>query len=180
MAANLQFFTLPMEIIGFALALIEVRFPKAAQRLARFVAGLAEPIARIRASGNGGPGGAADQLAEAALERSLKALLTRVITIGLVVVVIYFLVGLLIRASAGGATLGWAVGEVIALAVTSVFVVVALVVVSLAVYFSVTAGSDFIQRFVAGRAVGTLGILIAGIGVLGECYQLATYMLVGG
>ena len=28
-------------------------------------------------------------------------------------------------------------------------------------------------RFVSNRAVGTLGIIIAGIGVLGEVYQLA-------
>ena len=33
-------------------------------------------------------------------------------------------------------------------------------------------------NFVEGRAVGTLGIIIAGLGVLGEGYQFTALMLV--
>ena len=44
-------------------------------------------------------------------------------------------------------------------------------------YFLVVGGSDFARRFVAGRAIGTLGILIAGLGLLGELYQLLTQII---
>jgi hypothetical protein len=102
-----------------------------------------------------------------------------VITVGLVIVVAYFLIGLLARLVAGEATADWAVGQGIAFVVTAVVTTVTIVVVTLALYFGVTAGTDFIQRFVAGRAVGKLGIVIAGIGVLGERYQLATHIVIG-
>jgi hypothetical protein len=36
----------------------------------------------------------------------------------------------------------------------------------------------FADAFVEGRAVGTLGIIIAGFGVLGEAYQFTALMLV--
>jgi len=36
----------------------------------------------------------------------------------------------------------------------------------------------FAVRFVEDRAVGTMGIIIASLGVLGEAYQLATQILV--
>ncbi|MCZ6656507.1 MAG: hypothetical protein O7C67_04370 [Gammaproteobacteria bacterium] len=36
----------------------------------------------------------------------------------------------------------------------------------------------FAVKFVTNRAVGTLGIIIAGFGVLGEAYQLTTQLMV--
>ena len=60
-AANLQFFALPMEIVGFSLALIEVRYPETAKRLARVMARLAEPIARIRTQAEAGSRDAAEK-----------------------------------------------------------------------------------------------------------------------
>lgn len=36
----------------------------------------------------------------------------------------------------------------------------------------------FADRFVEGRAVGTFGMILAGIGVLGEAYQFTTQLVV--
>jgi hypothetical protein len=52
-----------------------------------------------------------------------------------------------------------------------------LVIRGLTLFFLVVGGSDFAQRFVAGRAIGTLGILIAGLGLLGELYQFVTQLV---
>ncbi len=58
----------------------------------------------------------------------------------------------------------------------SFFYVVLLPIAGLA---SVVLGITFFAvKFVTNRAVGTLGIIIAGFGVLGEAYQLTTQLMV--
>ena len=58
--------------------------------------------------------------------------------------------------------LGWLLGFGIDYVVSVIVAIVSLVILGLTVFFVVVGGSDFARRFVAGRAIGTLGILIAG------------------
>jgi len=62
----------------------------------------------------------------------------------------------------------WAVN----VAVTIITVVIVLVILGVTAFFVVVGGSDLVNRFVAGRAVGTLGVVLAAVGLLGETYQL--------
>ena len=54
---------------------------------------------------------------------------------------------------------------------------ITLVIIGITTFFLVVGGTDFAKRFVAGRAIGTLGILIAGLGLLGELYQFVTQLV---
>jgi hypothetical protein len=49
LAARLQYVTFPLELIGFTLALIEVRFPKAAAYLTGRIELLSMPLQELRA-----------------------------------------------------------------------------------------------------------------------------------
>lgn len=172
-AALLQYLTFPMEVAGFTLALIEVRFPAAAQRIARAIARLAYPLEALRGEADS----AERHGGRSVLARGLNALLSRVLTIGFLAVATWYLFGAAAAVLAGEASTAWAVGQLIGFLVTVVVTVVALTVACLAVYFAVTGGSDFVQRFVAGRAVGTLGLLIAAVALLGEGYQFAANLV---
>lgn len=167
-AARLQYVTFPLEAIGLTLALIELRYPRAAAWLTRRIERLATPMDALR------QGGEADQ---GALERSLEALLSRLLTAGFVVLTgVYFLRGLH-GLVAGHEDWGWAVGLFVEFLVVAITMIVVLVLLGLAAWFLVVGGSDFANRFVAGRAIGTLGLLIAGLGLLGEAYQFFTQLL---
>ena len=163
-AATLQYISFPLEVIGLTLALIEVRFPTTAARMTRTVERLAQPVDELR---HGRPTGAG----EMEIERALGTLLQRVLTVGFVVLFGYFAIRTLVDAMTGALAADWLVGTFITLIVTSIITAVGLTLFSVIVYFTVIGGSDFARRFVAGRAIGTLGILIAGCGVLLEGYQ---------
>ncbi len=72
---------------------------------------------------------------------------------------------------------GWLIGFGIGYLISTIALTVTLVAIGITTYFVVVGGTDFAQRFVAGRAIGTLGILIAGLGLLGELYQLITQLV---
>jgi hypothetical protein len=161
-ATQLQYFTLPLELLGITLAYIELRLPKTAARITRWIERMATPIESLRES-------QAD--AEATIERSLVAFLTRLIRFGVFVVAGVFLIRLFLRLAntgfSGSLLLAWAINVTVSVIVT----IVALVVIGVTAYFFVVGGSDFVKRFVAGRAIGTLGIVLASFGLLGEFYQ---------
>ncbi len=68
----------------------------------------------------------------------------------------------------------WLVGMFFSYLISSIIMTIARVLLGLTIFFLVVGGSGFSLRFVAGRAIGTLGIIIAGLGLLGELYQLLT------
>ncbi len=161
-AARLQYVTFPLELIGLTLALIEVRFPKAAAYLTRQIERLSMPIEDLR-SGN-----------DATVGKSLETLLSRILKAGFGILTVIYLVKIVYGLLSSGFDLKWLTGVFIGYLVFAIIMTVALVIIGLTMFFLVVGGSDFARRFVAGRAIGTLGILIAGLGLLGELYQFLT------
>ena len=163
-ATTLQYFSFPLEVIGLTLALIELRFPATAARLTRLIEGLAAPVDKLRRASD-------TTEKDAAIEHALAYLLTRVLTAGFVLLFGYFLLRIVVTVLSGEATAGWFIGLAITALVASTVTAVSLTLLSIVVYFTVIGGFDFVTRFVAGRAIGSLGLLIAGIGAMFEGYQ---------
>lgn len=167
-AASLQYVTFPLELTGLALALIEVRFPKAAEYLTRKIERLSAPIQELRSGQSRG---------DSTMERSLGALLSRLIKTGFYILTAIYLGKLIYELITLGPGPDRLVGMLFSYIISGIIMIVALVVIGVTVYFLVVGGSDFARRFVAGRAIGTLGILIAGVGLLGELYQVLTQLV---
>ncbi len=168
LAARLQYLTLPLELIGLTLALIEIRFPKAAEYLTRRIEQLAMPMEAMRA-GESGP--------ESLMERSLETMLRRILKAGLGLLTLIYLVQGVYTLIALWPEFGWLIGFGVGYLITAIVLTITLVLIGVTTFFLVVGGSDFAQRFVAGRAIGTLGILIAGLGLLGELYQFVTQLV---
>lgn len=167
LAARLQYVTFPLELIGLALALIEVRFPEAAKFLTRQIERLSAPMQSLRSDRSD---------SDSTMERSLGALLSRMIKAGFYVLTALYGGTLVYRLLTTEPEAGWLIEMLFGYVVSGVTLTVALVVIGVTIFFLVVGGSDFARRFVAGRAIGTLGILIAGLGLLGELYQLLTQL----
>ena len=167
-AAGLQYVTFPLELIGLTLALIEVRFPKLAAYLTEQIEQLSAPMRDLRSDESSG---------ESMMERSLGLLLSRVLRTGYYILTAIYIAKLIYQLIDRGPETSWLIGLLISYIVSGVVLTIALLVLGLTMYFLVVGGSDFARRFVAGRAIGTLGILIAGIGLLGELYQLLTQII---
>lgn len=167
-AAGLQYVTFPLELIGLALALIEVRFPEVAAYLTRRIEWLSVPMQELRSGQSGN---------ETTFERSLGALLSRLLKTGFYILTAIYSAKLIYQLLNHGPEPGWLVGMLFSYVTSGIIMTVALVVLGLATFFLVVGGSDFARRFVAGRAIGTLGILIAGLGLLGELYQFLTQLV---
>ena len=167
-AARLQYLTFPLELIGLTLALIEIRFPKAAEYLTRQIERLAMPMETMR-SGEVG--------AESLMQRSLGTLLKRVLNTGIGLWTLFYLLQGIYGLFTRWPEFGWLIGFGIGYLISTIALTVTLVAIGITTYFVVVGGTDFAQRFVAGRAIGTLGILIAGLGLLGELYQLITQLV---
>lgn len=164
-AASLQYVTFPLELVGLTLALIEVRFPKLAAYITRQIERLSGPMQELRSDRPG---------SDSMMERSLGTLLSRLLKAGYYVLTAIYIAKLIYPLLSRGPEAGWLIGLLIGYVISGVIMTVALLVLGVTVFFLVVGGSDFARRFVAGRAIGTLGILIAGIGLLGELYQLLT------
>jgi len=167
-AASLQYVTFPLELIGLTLALIEVRFPKSAAYLTRQIERLSAPMQELRSDRPG---------SESMMERSLGVLLSRMLKTGYYILTAIYIAKLIYQLLSRGPEAGWLLGLFISYVISGVIMTIALLVLGLTIFFLVVGGSDFARRFVAGRAIGTLGILIAGIGLLGELYQLLTQII---
>ncbi len=167
-AAGLQYVTFPLELIGLTLALIEVRFPRLAAYLTQQIEQLSAPMRDLRSEQSGG---------ESMMERSLGLLLSRVLRTGFYILTAIYTVKLIYQLLDRGPETGWLIGLLTSYIVSAVIMTIALLVLGLTMFFLVVGGSEFARRFVAGRAIGTLGILIAGTGLLGELYQLLTQII---
>lgn len=167
-AARLQYVTFPLELTGLLLALVEVRFPALAQKLTRQIERLSLPMRALES----GP----DRV-ESMMERSLNALLSRVLRTAFYALTLIFVGRLLYQLIDRGPALDWLAGALVSYLVSAVVMTIVVVIFTLMTFFIVIGGSDFARRFVAGRAIGTLGIMIAGLGLLGELYQLLVQLL---
>jgi len=167
-AARLQYVTFPLELTGLALALIELRFPKVAESLTRRIERLSTPLEALRSGQSG---------SESVMGRSLGTLLSRLLKTGFYILTAIYGARLIYHLMSREPDLNWLLGGIISYLVSSIVMTIALVILGLAVFFLVVGGSDFARRFVAGRAIGTLGVLIAGLGLLGEFYQLLTQLV---
>lgn len=123
MATTLQYYTFPLELIGLTLATIEVRFPRTAKRLAKYI-------------NKRGP--------------RKELLIGLWIPVAIVLVLLVTFNESVVRSLLPGVVL--------------TFVLAAVYTIS--------------SNWVNGREVGTLGIIIAGFGVLGEAYQFTTQLVV--
>ena len=167
-AAYLQYVTFPLELIGLSLALIEVRFPEVAANLTRQIERLSVPMQELRSGQSG---------SESLIERSLGALLSRLIKTGFYILTAIYSINLIYQLFSREPEPGWLAGMLFSYVIWAITMTVSLVLLGLAIFFLVVGGSEFARRFVAGRAIGTLGILIAGLGLLGELYQLLTQIV---
>ncbi|MCZ6643805.1 MAG: hypothetical protein O7F71_19695 [Gammaproteobacteria bacterium] len=176
LAVTLQYFTFPLEMVGITLATIEVRFGKLTEKINNLLTIQVSNWERAKTAlkkrhpllykFNGG-----DMYFNIPMPGPMY-----IVFAGLVIVLLAFAV------LTGLVFLLTELGYVDKTTVAPVFDV------SLGFYYAVYvpfAGCTivvlgfvlFAVKFVTNRAVGTLGIIIAGLGVLGEAYQFATQLI---
>ena len=191
-AYSLQYFTFPLEVIGLSLAAIEVRFPTTARNIAEYLDRLAEPYRQAESERTG--------LWEkvklcwqtrkplrlfVAWWRWFHQYYMRKTLVGGIAIYLFITIGFILLLMVGAFLaknmfgIDWPVRLILWSPVLDyVGIVWSLGISVYILLFSITGASAFTQRFVEGRAVGTLGIIIAGFGVLGEAYQFTTQLVV--
>jgi len=167
-ATTLQYFTLPLELVGLTLATIEVRFPEVASRVNKYLLeekgyqgrmsqqSLIETILQPEVP----PVGPLSRLSRVQMKVFGISMLSTVAFVFLLVAYNMYQQGHLLPA----------------------LITVVLFMVIVATFKQLSRLGSIFYRFVndwiPGRTVGTLGILIAGFGVLGEAYQFTTQLVV--
>ena len=176
-AFTLQYFTFPLELIGLTLATIEVRYPGKARAIAQYITD------RVTSA----------QLDEQAFAishpRIWKLMLMDNSDLGFSIPIRLQLIGLgfsgiFFLGIISMGILSMAHGE--KLIATDLYLMVGNLAFGggivlgfiLPLLMSAYGVLFFVDRFVEGRAVGTLGIILAGFGVLGEAYQFTTQLVV--
>ena len=104
------------------------------------------------------------------LDRSPATFLSRVLQAGFYLLSTPFIIAFVLRIIEHCSASDWLLGFAVSYISANVGMTVFLVTLGLATFFLVIGGSYFMQRFVAGRAIGTLGVLIAGLGLMGELF----------
>lgn len=103
---------------------------------------------------------------------SLGKILHNVLTLGTYPVSALFAFNAIKILISDGFSIAWFIPQLMGFVISLIAVCLLLTLVSVALYFAVVTGSDFATRFVEGRAVGTLGIILATVGVVLETFQL--------
>jgi hypothetical protein len=168
LASTLQYFTFPFEVVGLTLAAIEMRFPVVASRINTYL--LAEEGYQALLSQKSifdlllhpevPPVGPLSKLSRLQM-RSL------VISIAGTIVFVFLLEAHNLFQQ------GYYLPSFI-----TVVVLVLMVPFTYAGIWVSNGLYKFINNWVPGRTVGTLGIIIAAFGVLGEAYQFTTQLVV--
>jgi len=167
-SSTLQYFTFPLEVVGLTLAAIEVRFPQVASRINSYL--LEEEDYQGRMSQK--------SIVETIFRpevppvgplRKLSPLQMRVFTISMLGIGCFIFLLVAYSMYQEGHYLPALMTVVLLIAIIASFKQLSRV--GSVVY-------RFINDWVPGRTVGTLGIIIAGIGVLGEAYQFTTQLVV--
>jgi len=177
-AATLQYITLPLELIGLTLATIEVRFAALTARINRWLEAQVDNwIAAKQQLKIEHPwlyklhGG--DTRAHIPAPMWIYWVLS-------VTLVGIFVAAVVVLSSRLAAELGW-IAQNVHESIDAFYVLLVLgFFVPVAFIATLLLGMTLIAvRFVSNRAVGTLGIIIAGLGVLGEIYQFAVQIAGG-
>ncbi len=207
-ADALQLVTFPLELIGILLATIEVRFPTIAYRIASTMDDYASRIRRIKEADEQDSEEAtalwrAGERFEALrhyfrgarsevpmqdfmqpispafkIIRRIFSWTFNVLSWGLAIALVIFIAE---KIHVVDTNLGGVVSGLLSLSGAAATALFYLILLSILVFFGwilMSFASYISISFVEGRAVGTLGIIIAGIGLLGEGYQFATQLLV--
>ncbi len=193
-----QLFTFPMEVIGLTLATVEVRFPELAARIAGRldrVASRIRDVEQVDQQKNQRLWGqirrrqwraafrewfrhdASEDTTERYFEpvAPLFRLVGRVL--GWLFRLLVVLVAVAIVLEILEITDPFAL-TALSVVVTSWVYLIGLAIILFIIWVALTVMAYFSISFVEGRAVGTLGIVIAGWGLLGEAYQFATQLIV--
>ena len=188
-AATLQYFTFPLEVIGLSLATIEVRFPTLAKRITTDITLAAQYVNEAERKAN-------ERRIQAQSEMSqfrgtigrwffsdkepmteFQYIFLRLWVPGIVILAILFIPLKFYLRSHNSLSLDYLHGLANVLDVALFFWLFG----GLLVLFLELAKNNivkFADKFVEGRAVGSLGIIVAGFGVLGEAYQFTTQLVV--
>ena len=147
-AFTLQYITFPFEVFGLTLATIELRFPHTAKRIHDY-------LLKDKA------------WTEVELDRGFIDTIRK----SKIVLIVYILYSVLVF------TMAYFKGDVV-IAVAFIFVPLILIPVLASFMWLTLKGYGFLTDWVPDRSVGTLGIIIAGFGVLGEAYQFTTQLVI--
>ena len=147
-ASTLQYFTFPLEVIGLTLAAIEVRFPKLAARMHQYLVQDQQEFQKQF-----------DYGFLKTLKTSYLVQITLILYLLAVLTFAYFEDNLI-----GGLVL--AVAPLILIPFLSFGSTLML------------RAYIFLTNWVPERSVGTLGLIVAGFGILGEAYQFTTQLVV--
>jgi hypothetical protein len=150
MANILQLLSLPLEVLGITLALIEIRFRKVADYLRGRILGAQDSVEQPIGFLN-------------ILKRTFGVHPDRVRELQIVVLIFLMSIGLLVS------TLSMKENRVLL-----VFLLILVVVIPVLLYLLqplLRAVVLFVSRFAKDREIGTLGLMIACVGLLAETYQ---------
>lgn len=192
-ASTLQYFTFPLEVVGLSLAVIEIRFPQLAQLISKQVSIAATRISideehttkiihqRIEKAGFLGKLIMRDLFDKPVTLFQFRFLQLWIpIFLGISAVIV-------LPRTYSIITYGWNSSHPDAFVIEAYvrsftrYPFLLLMIVGFLVMFVHLTSLRIVSmadKFVEGRAVGTLGIIIAGFGVLGEAYQFTTQLVV--
>jgi hypothetical protein len=167
-ASVLQFFTFPLEVVGLTLATIEMRFPLIASRINRYF--LEEGSYQEAMSQNSILGALLQpEVPPVGPLRHLSRSQMRTFAISVVgTIICAFLLTAFFMLKQGHY-------------IPAVITLVALPLMIPITYITVAVSHRlyrFVNTWVPGRTVGTLGITLASVGVLGEAYQFAAQLVI--
>ena len=180
-AATLQYFTFPLEVVGLTLAVIEIRFPSSARKIEAVITSYGS----FHSSRNEKKQ-IEDQQAGEVYGRTISKMfgldvsryggVTRQVIMSIGGMLTAFALVTIFFSLKGGISGEWLMNH--PSIVQAIFALTGVAMIGFGLYSSSDVLSRFAVSFVEGRAVGTLGIIIAGFGVLGEAYQFTTQLVV--
>ena len=155
-ATLLQYFSFPLEVVGFSLAMIEIRFPALALSIIGFMNSYSEDSELV------------------SVKVKWDKTLFRGFLLSTVLGAVMLFLAFVPRAL--GVFLGDDEG-ILLLALVGSFLVYGAVYI-LVIILLMRGLITMANRWVEGRAIGTLGLTIAGFGVLGEAYQFTVQLVI--
>ena len=199
-ASTLQYVTFPLEFVGLVLATIEVRFPSLAVRIATSMDDLTIRLRSVDDAGQRDRNAAkqlwdegqriaaarryfADDYSGTSMTEFFEPIMPVFRVLGPVFrmtfrVAFFGLICLLLMDFVLDNPALDVVWSILGVVLTFLGYLLLMAVLVFFAWLILLMASFFSTSFVEGRAVGTLGIIIAGCGLLGEAYQFTTQMVV--
>ena len=187
-ATVLQYFTFPLEVVGFTLAFIEIRHPVLTNKMSGWIQLIVEKIRVFFATGEDRRADELEALTGKKIDDLMSAnkrLVLFLHSIRIVTPWLVFAVVMLYLPTIGNFLLQIEVNQLTAgeqLELASRYSLIraaigGMVFLGVVSFLFVTFTLGFSQSFVEGRVVGTLGLVLASLGVLGEAYQFTTQLI---